>query len=116
MPVALPASGSNLRIGGCRSESSPEVVEPARREWDGYGPFQGSAWPVPIDWLPRDGFGIPGPRQRERECRSHPELARHPDPTTVEFHELPAQRQPEARALGLPVRGAHLAKLLEYRV
>ena len=42
-----------------------------------------------------------------------PRLALYPDAPTVEFDELPAQREPEPRALDLLCCRPHLAKLLE---
>src|SRR6266566_7085585 len=50
----------------------------------------------------------------ERERRTHAHLTLGPDPLAVEFHELPAQRQPQARALCVLVRRPHLAELLEH--
>src|SRR5215468_11849574 len=52
-------------------------------------------------------------RNRERERRALPELALHPDPPAVQLHKLPAQGEPQARALHLFGRRPHLAKLLE---
>src|SRR5262249_20627632 len=53
-------------------------------------------------------------RNRERERGACPELALHPDPAAVEFHELPAQGEPQPRALYLHRRRPHLAELLEH--
>src|SRR5262245_11756784 len=52
-------------------------------------------------------------RDRERERRAHPLLALHPDPPAVQFHKLPAQGEPEPRALDLLRGRPHLAELLE---
>src|SRR5262252_5280268 len=52
-------------------------------------------------------------RQCERERGAHAHLALHPDSPTVEFHKLPAQGQPQPRALDLLRRRPHLAELLE---
>src|SRR5262245_1643369 len=52
-------------------------------------------------------------RNRERKPRARTLLALHPDPPTVQFHKLPAQGEPEARALYLLGCRPHLAELLE---
>src|SRR5262245_51248374 len=52
-------------------------------------------------------------RYGERERRAHPDLALHPDPPTVEFHKLPAQREPQPRAFDLLRGRPHLSELLE---
>src|SRR5262249_26349831 len=52
-------------------------------------------------------------REREAERRAHPLLALDPDPSAVELHKLPAQGEPEPRALDLLCRRPHLTKLLE---
>src|SRR5882762_5924801 len=60
------------------------------------------------------GMGAHG--KREREGRSTPHLALHPQATAVELDELSRQRETETGALAL-VRGvAHLAELLEDRL
>src|SRR2546430_4464712 len=53
-------------------------------------------------------------RQRERERRACADLALHPDPSAVEFDELPGEGQPEPGAFRLLRRGAYLPKLLEH--
>src|SRR5262249_44559605 len=50
---------------------------------------------------------------REREGRTCPKRTLHPDPPAMEFHELPTQGEPQARALDLLRSGPHLAKLFE---
>ena len=45
-----------------------------------------------------------------------PNLALHPDPTSVKLDELPAERQAEAGPLRLLVRLADLTKFLEHGV
>src|SRR5580765_6884667 len=50
---------------------------------------------------------------RERERRTRTELALHPDPSTMQLDELPAEGQPKARSLSLLVRRPDLAELLE---
>src|SRR5215510_16281816 len=52
-------------------------------------------------------------RDRERERRAHPLLALHPDPPTVQLHKLPAQGEPEPRALHLLRCRPHLAELFK---
>src|SRR5215475_4539030 len=58
----------------------------------------------------------PSQRQRERERRTLPHLALHPDPPPVQFDELARQRQPEAGPLDLLRRRPHLPELLEHRL
>src|SRR5882724_3222079 len=55
-------------------------------------------------------------RDRERECRAHAHLALDPDSSTMEFDELPAERQPQAGPLHLLLRRPHLPELLEDRL
>src|SRR5262245_56256567 len=54
-------------------------------------------------------------RNRERERRTHPELALHPDPAPVQLDELPTEGQPQPGALHLLLRRPHLPELLEHR-
>src|SRR5260370_6993291 len=60
--------------------------------------------------------GMGGHGKREREGRSAPHLALHPQAAAVELDELSRQRQPETGALALARGVAHLAKLLEDRL
>src|SRR5919197_5925198 len=53
---------------------------------------------------------------REGEGRPCPHLALHPDLPAVELYELPAEGQPQPRALCLPLCSAHLPELLEHRL
>src|SRR6516164_7456321 len=70
--------------------------------------------PVPWRSLPRPRWLFSAAhRQREGERRTHTHLALCPDLPTVEFHKLPAQGEPEARALDLLRRCPHLTELLE---
>src|SRR5262245_30219196 len=55
-------------------------------------------------------------RNRERERRTHPELALHPDPAPVQLDELPTEGQPQPGALHLLLRPPHLPELLEHRL
>src|SRR5215468_10566622 len=55
-------------------------------------------------------------RNRERKCRAFALLALHPDPPTVKLHKLPAQSQPQPRALHLLRRRPDLPELLEHRL
>src|SRR5215831_10379336 len=60
-----------------------------------------------------NSFGM-AHRHGEREGRTHTLLALHRDLPPVEFHKLPAQGQPQPRALHLLRCRPHLAELLEH--
>src|SRR5215831_9714884 len=51
--------------------------------------------------------------QHKRERRSLTNLALHPDLAAVELHKLPAQGEPQPRALDLLCGRPHLTELLE---
>src|SRR5260370_38731850 len=53
-------------------------------------------------------------RERERELRADPDLARHPDPAPVQLNELAREGQAEARPLRLVVRRPDLPELLDH--
>src|SRR5207245_6806385 len=53
-------------------------------------------------------------RDREREGRPAANFTLHADPAPVQFDELAAESQPEARSLSLLLRSPHLAELLEH--
>src|SRR5215813_14502890 len=69
-------------------------------------------------WMRNQGCcqarSVTAARQRERERRSLSHLTLHPDPPAVQLYKLPAQGEPQPRALRLLLRPAHLPEFLEH--
>src|SRR5712691_11181204 len=54
-------------------------------------------------------------RQPESEGRPNPYATLDPDRATVEFHEFPAEGEPQSRAFHLSVCSTNLPEFLEHR-